>query len=227
MESLKKEILLVDDHAGIGLGVSTYLKKQLSNIIAHYFTSGLEAYKQIEKQKPDIYIVDIELRDIGGMELIKMIKDIDKEAKIIIYTQHQGVWDIINFQQAGVQGIVIKGPDLQPLKEAVQALLDGKKYLCEHFRQLSIPNNEWNADSHLLDEKISLRDSEIEIIQLLAKGLDFKEIAAKTHYAEKSIPKIKDRLFKKFTVNSVQELITKMSTNGFPVKEEIKQKKGY
>ena len=72
-----------------------------------------------------------------------------------------------------------------------------------------------------------MNDSDIEIAQLIAKGLNFKEIAANTHYSEKSIPTIKARLFKKFMVNSVQKLITKMLINGFPVVEEIKKKKGY
>jgi len=227
MEQIRRKILLVDDHAGIVLGVKSYLEKYITEISITYFTDGMTAINQIQEQKFDVYIIDIELQDIGGMELIKMIKTTDVNAKIIIYTQHQGVWDIINFQLAGVNGIVIKGPDLQPLKEAIIAVINGDNYICNQFRYISTPNNDLNPDSHLLDDNLNLKKTELEIIQLLAKGLNFKEIAKKTHYSEKSISKIKDRIFKKLSVNSVPELITKTFTNGFPVNQEIKKRKGY
>lgn len=227
MEAQIKSILLVDDHAPIVLGVKTYLEKHIPNLIITCFTEGVMASKQIQGQMYDAYIIDMELQDISGMALIKKIKESNANAKIIIYTQHQGVWDIINFKIAEVDGIVIKGPDMQPLQNAVLAIFRGENYICEKFRYISIPNNDLNPDSHLLDDNIDLKDSEIQIIQLLAKGVDYKGIADETHYAQKSIPKIKARIFKKFTVNSVPELLIKAITNGFPVKQETKKKKGY
>lgn len=114
-----------------------------------------------------------------------------------------------------------------PLQNAVLAMFRDEKYICERFRYISIPNNDLNPDSHLLDDDLDLKDSEIQIIQLLAKGVDYKGIADETHYSKKSIPKIKSRIFNKFTVNSLPELLIKAITNGFPVKKETKKRKGY
>ncbi|MBF0651481.1 response regulator transcription factor [Dysgonomonas sp. GY75] len=223
-----KEILIIDDHAGILWGIKAYLNSCMPELNVMTFSEGIPALKQIQAQKYDVYIIDIELQDIGGLKLVKKIREYDSEAKIIIYTKHEGIWDIINYKAANVNGIVLKGPDLEPLKSAIDAVLDGEKYICERFRYLSVPYNDLNPDSHLLNEiDISFRDSEMEIIQLLAKGKTYKEISKETPYKENSVPKTKARIFDKFSVNSSEELITKALTNGFPVRKQTKDKKGY
>ena len=169
----------------------------------------------------DLFIVDVNVCDfkkegITGSDIIYSIKKRVSNAKILAYTMADRIWDIRSLLNLGVNGLVYKGSTELELSEAVVTLMKGDKYYCSHFRQMMVENNYLNPDSYLL--KCKLNPMEVAIIRCAAYGMTSKEISS---YMKRSINTIMDyrkRLFVKFGVNSMEQLLMKAFSNGFPLK---------
>lgn len=202
-------------------GISFYIKNKLPNSIVNIVK--ISTIKKLFKSNLDydLFIVDVNVCDfkkegITGSDIIYSIKKRVSNAKILAYTMADRIWDIRSLLNLGVNGLVYKGSTELELLEAVTTLMKGDKYYCSHFRQMMVENNYLNPDSYLL--KCKLNPMEVAIIRCAAYGMTSKEISS---YMKRSINTIMDyrkRLFVKFGVNSMEQLLMKAFSNGFPLK---------
>lgn len=216
MDSSEFNIIIIDDREIILHGMTTYLKKVFPYAGISVFTEARSFLRKIESCIFDIYIIDVELKDIRGIELIKEIRKVNSDAKIIVYTMHEGTWTVKELLEQKVNGIILKSSPLDVLRKGVEEVLSGSNYYCNKFRSIKQKCNEKNPDSFLLTEKFS--KTEIEIIQLIANGNTSAQIARKTGHTKDTIMSYKKDIFKKFGVNSAPKLIYKAMVNGFPIK---------
>lgn len=222
LHQLKFNIAIVDDHDSVLLGVCSFLKKHFVNAQISTFTEGAKLIDHIKTKPQDIFIVDLSLKDMEGLDLIKIIKNIQPNARILVYTMHEGLWIIKSLLVLNVEGIVLKYSSLDFLKKGVEEIYSGGKFYCQRFKQISKDSDDKDSDAFLLIE--SFNDIHLTIIKLTAQGYTSDKVAQKTGHTKQTIMSYKKDLFRKFEVNSATELVSKALMHGFISKKDLIKK---
>lgn len=175
MTSQKAKILLVDDHTLILQGIK-HVVSQMPEIEKVYTaSSGAEAMLLIDMQPFDIYLLDVELPDTNGFELIDKILQKHPEARILVNTMHEEIWILKRLTKASISGAILKSADINELTLAIQTILKGGQYLCKRFKTIL---NRMQTEEQI-KEQLTLR--EMEVLQAIAKGFNTREIADLLH----------------------------------------------
>lgn len=104
--NMKAEVLAVDDHSLILEGICKVVNRMPEAVVANYATTGEEALKFINARDYDVYILDVNLPDMSGFDLIKRIRELNAQARIIINTMHEEIWIVNRLLKAGVNAIL-------------------------------------------------------------------------------------------------------------------------
>ncbi|WP_165045555.1 response regulator transcription factor [Dysgonomonas sp. ZJ709] len=215
------DILVVDDHESVLQGVKFFLKQNIENVYIKGVLDGKTTLQQIKGHKYDVYIIDLNLKDIEGYNLILAIREEHPDAKIIVYTMHEEIWYVKMLLELKINGVVLKSSPIYNLKYAIKKISEGESYYCPRFKQIKYEHNLLCSDSFLLATEIS--GIEIEIMQLIAESYTSAQISEITGYTKNTIMSYKKDLFRKFGVKSAPELIAKAMINGFPIRKKTKK----
>lgn len=199
MTSPKAKILLVDDHTLILQGIK-HVVSQMPEIEKVYTaSSGAEAMLLIAMQPFDIYLLDVELPDTNGFELIETILQKHPEARILINTMHEEIWILKRLTKASISGAILKSADINELTLAIQTILKGGQYLCKRFKSI--------LNRMQIKEQLTLR--EMEVLQAIAKGFNTREIAELLHVSNNTIETHRKSLMSKLEARNAVDLVLK------------------
>ena len=162
-------ILLVDDHAIVRDGLRRLLATLDPTEIGEAAT-GREAIRQARSGKFDLVILDLNLPDLGGLELLKRV--LQAGARVLVFTMHAEPLYVKRAMEAGAYGYVSKNATPDELLTAVRRVLSGRRYLESELAQdLALQGQSGNPSL----EGLSSRD--LEILRLLAAGRSLSEIS--------------------------------------------------
>lgn len=199
MTSPKAKILLVDDHTLILQGIK-HVVSQMPEIEKVYTaSSGAEAMLLIAMQPFDIYLLDVELPDTNGFELIETILQKHPEARILINTMHEEIWILKRLTKASISGAILKSADINELTLAIQTILKGGQYLCKRFKSI--------LNRMQTEEQLTLR--EMEVLQAIAKGFNTREIAELLYVSNNTIETHRKNLMSKLEARNAVDLVLK------------------
>jgi len=194
----KIRVLCVDDHPIVREGIAAIINLQRDMMLAGAAATGGEALEQFFKTRPDVALVDLQLPDMSGFDLIKRIKDKSPNARIIVLSSHEGDVDIQRAMEAGAQGYVVKGLVREELLETIRSVHAGKRRLPAEVAQ--------KLAEHMADEPISAR--ELDVLSLMAAGKRNKEIAGALSIAEDTVKMHVRNILSKLQVNDRTEAVT-------------------
>jgi DNA-binding NarL/FixJ family response regulator len=194
----KIRVLCVDDHPIVRDGIAAIINLQRDMMLAGAAATGGEALEQFFKTRPDVALVDLQLPDMSGFDLIKRIKDKSPNARIIVLSSHEGDVDIQRAMEAGAQGYVVKGLVREELLETIRSVHAGKRRLPAEVAQ--------KLAEHMADEPISAR--ELDVLSLMAAGKRNKEIAGALSIAEDTVKMHVRNILSKLQVNDRTEAVT-------------------
>jgi DNA-binding NarL/FixJ family response regulator len=194
----KIRVLCVDDHPIVRDGIAAIINLQRDMMLAGAAATGGEALEQFFKTRPDVALVDLQLPDMSGFDLIKRIKDKSPNARIIVLSSHEGDVDIQRAMEAGAQGYVVKGLVREELLETIRSVHAGKRRLPAAVAQ--------KLAEHMADEPISAR--ELDVLSLMAAGKRNKEIAGALSIAEDTVKMHVRNILSKLQVNDRTEAVT-------------------
>jgi len=127
---VRSRVVLVEDHAILREGLRALLELEPDLEIAGEATNGIDAVALVESLSPTLVITDIALPGRSGIELIRCLRDIRSELKILVLTAHGSEEYIRAALNAGTDGYVLKDASRADLLQAVRAVLSGQTYLC-------------------------------------------------------------------------------------------------
>lgn len=211
MSEVKRNILLIDDHDLILQGIKSILKQIPEVGFFATASTGQKACDWIEREKFDLYILDIELPDITGFELIDRIRERDPKARIIVNTMHDEVWNIHRLIQLDVNSVILKSSNIEEVKDAVYSVLDGGTYFCTHFESIRTKIQGVHAEA-FSDELLTAR--EMEVLEAIAEGLKTNEIADRLHVSDNTIESHRKRLMVKLNARNAVDLVMKAISRG-------------
>src|SRR3984893_9491091 len=194
----KMRILCVDDHPVVRDGLEAIINLQPDMMSAGSAATGGEALERFLELRPDVTLVDLQLPDMSGFDLIKKIRDKSPNARIIVVSAYEGDVDIQRALEAGAQGYVVKGIVREELLETIRSVRAGKRRLPAAVAQ--------KLAEHVADEPISPR--ELEVLSLMAAGKRNKEIAGELSIAEDTVKMHVRNVLSKLQVNDRTEAVT-------------------
>jgi two-component system NarL family response regulator len=160
------KILIVDDHPVVRAGLTSMLGTRTELQVVGSALSGQDALRITAQMKPDVLLLDLRMPGMSGVETLRALKSAGSTARVIILTNYETDEDIYRAIQAGAQGYLLKDASLLDMVAAVRAVHGGGRYL---------PNN---IALRLAERmvRIDLTPRELEILQLISKGLTNKQI---------------------------------------------------
>ncbi|MDR1755892.1 MAG: response regulator transcription factor [Culturomica sp.] len=216
MTAPQRDILLVDDHSLILTGISGIVERipEINRVFSA--TSFAGAVKWIDLRRFDIYLLDIELPDGNGFDLIKRIRAKDPDARIIINTMHEEVWTINRLVECRVDSIILKSSDTAVVEHAVRAVINGCSYCCPRFEHI---HRRLRRDKNTELPGDTPTKRELEVLKAIVKGLNTSEIATQLGISINTVETHRKQLFLKFGVRNVVELTMKAISRGWATVE--------
>lgn len=205
-------ILLVDDHELILDGLSQILKKAFARGEIIGFSNALQVFDEIKRGTYDLYIIDLQLKEMSGFELITAIRTAQPNARIIVATMHEEVWTINRLAEMNVDGIVLKSSASGHIVQAVNTVLSGDRYLCPRFSHLK--NQYVSKYMSRTKKKTPLTAQEKLILKYIVDGQTSREMAETLSLSENTIETHRKNLFVKLDVRNAAQLVSVALSTG-------------
>ena len=173
----KIRILIVEDHEVVIKGIKTLLEPYNQLEIVGHALNHEEAMRKMEDLRPDIIIMDINLPEVSGIELTKMISEQYPLSKVIYYTSHVDEELITQGFEAGAFGYVPKNFKPQELIEAIHMVNEGQKFMKGIVSEKFISSYLKSEKEKKMKQDIPLSERELEVLAHMSQGLSNKQIA--------------------------------------------------
>ncbi|MBQ4496746.1 MAG: response regulator transcription factor [Spirochaetaceae bacterium] len=205
----KASVLLVEDHPIFSKGLSLLINAEESFTVVGEARNGSEALSMLVEKKPDLAVVDLNLGDEDGLEIIAAMKSRAANLKILVLSMYDERYYAERALKAGASGYVMKEEASTLVIDALKTVLQGKIWLSE---------NEQNyLNEHLEGQDISSSDDcfasinqlsnrQLQVFLLIGKGFGTIEIAAKLDLSTKTIDAHKEHIKQKLHCANSQEL---------------------
>jgi DNA-binding NarL/FixJ family response regulator len=169
--------MIADDHPVVVLGLAAIINAQPDMTVVGEASNGRQALELFEKQLPDVTLIDLRMPELGGVDAIKQIRAKHPHAIFIVLTTYQGDEDIHKALKAGAQGYLLKGMPHDDLLDAIRRVRAGVQYLPASVKE-TLANRTPGSD---------LSPRELQILELIVKGLSNKQIADKLGITEGTV----------------------------------------
>jgi DNA-binding NarL/FixJ family response regulator len=185
-------IFLAEDHKLVRDAWKLTIEDNSSFSIIGEAETGADALEYCSKNKVDVIIMDINLKDGSSIEVIKKMIDTIPKVKIVVVSM-LNVYSIIKeLYKAGISSFLTKNSSKEELIEAIKKAYNNEKYYSSEIAQLLL-----ERDNETIN---TLNSREIKVIQFICDGLSNKEIGASMKMSEKTIEGYKTKIFKKLKV---------------------------
>ena len=178
-------ILVADDHAIVRKGIRAVLEIVPDIEMVGEATNGHEAVVQAEDLKPDVILMDLVMPKVDGIEAIRRIKDRQPEARILVLTTFAGEDKVFPAIKAGALGYHLKDSHPEELVQAIREVHRGESSLHPLIARKVL--EELSRPSELPPTPDPLTPREVEVLQLLAQGLENAEIAERLVITEATV----------------------------------------
>lgn len=196
---MKTKVMIADDHSLVREGIKQLLEFDGSIEIVCEAANGTECLNKLESCVPDVLLLDINMPEKNGLEVLEEIKRKELDFRVLILTVHNELEYLLKAVDMGVDGYILKDSESAELKRAIQAVLDGENYIQASL--IPALNNRL-ANRDIDKDKIdSLTSREMEVLIQVANGMFNKEIAINLNISERTVKNHVSNIFKKIDVS--------------------------
>jgi two-component system nitrate/nitrite response regulator NarP len=193
-------ILLADDHPMIRTAIEVLLRDTQFELAATAM-NGAEALTEVERLKPDVLLVDLEMPELGGMGVIRKLRGERNLTKVVILTAAIDDSSLMEARSLRVNGMVLKNSDPAYLLECLEAVSAGRTWI----------DPELQARTEALTESfggegVALAPRERQLIRYVRRGLRNREIAAELGVTEGTVKVYLHAVFEKLGIKNRTEL---------------------
>ena len=182
----KIRILVADDHPVVRQGLVAMLSTQPDFEVVGEAGSGVETFQRIVSHKPDVVLLDLEMPELDGVEVLQRLQDLGQDVRVIVFTAFDTDERIVSAVQAGAQGYLLKGAPRDQIFEAIRVISEGGSLLQPVVASKLLKHMSGKAGAHEASPE-PLTEREMEVLRLLAQGKTNKEIAAELIITERTV----------------------------------------
>lgn len=192
------KILVVDDHVVVREGVRRLIAA-LPGAIAFEAETPFEALAAFRKERPDVVVLDINLKGGSGLDVLKRLRADDPGARVVVFSMYSDLVYATSAQRAGALGYVSKSAPSDELLVAIRKAARGETYVDTETMA------DMGAGAPMPARKLSTR--ELEILHMLGDGKSLSDIADGLGVAYKTIANTSTRIKEKLGVERTSDLI--------------------
>ena len=196
-------VLLVDDQELVRTGIEALLTSAENIDVIGVADSGEQAIESVKELAPDVVLMDINMPGIGGIEACRRIFQSNPEVKIIALSVHNDGPVPHQLLKLGAHGFISKNSPVGEMVDAIQQVVEGKRYLCS-----DVANKLFFANVHGLEgspfERLSQREA--EVVTLTLQGRSIREMSQMLVISDKTINTYRYRIYEKLQVKNDVEL---------------------
>jgi len=203
----KSRILLVDDHSIVREGLAQLLRGEPGLTVCGEAGSAEQALDVVAQVKPDLAVVDISLGGANGLELIKNLKALLPELRILVLSMHDEAHFAERALRAGASGYVMKREARDRIMEGIRAVCTGETYVSDRLQKSMLHQYLHGSPTGKASPISRLSDRELEVLTLLGRGLSSKDIAERLHLSQKTVDSHRTHLKEKLNLSGAPELV--------------------
>jgi DNA-binding NarL/FixJ family response regulator len=203
-------VLVVDDHALFRRGLQMVLEQEPDIEVVGEAGDGAEAVERVSETTPDIVLMDVRMPKRGGIDSCTAIKDAVPSCKIIMLTISDEEADLYDAIKAGASGYLLKEISIEEVAEAIRAVHGGQSLISPSMASKLL--SEFASMIKKTDERQQvptprLTDREMEVLKLVAKGLNNRDIAKQLFISENTVKNHIRNILEKLQLHSRMEAV--------------------
>ena len=191
-------VMIADDHSMIREGLKQLLELEGDFKVIAEACDGVECLNKLETVTPDVLLLDINMPNMNGLEVLQKMKEKRMKIKVLVLTIHSEVEYLLKAVDIGVNGYLLKDSESAELKKAILAVVNGDNYIQPSL--IPVLNSKMiDRDKDVMNiESVTRR--ELEVLKNLSIGMYNKEIAEKLDISERTVKNHISNIFKKIEV---------------------------
>lgn len=198
--------IIADDHEIVRRGLRTVLESDGGCQVVAEASDGLAAVQLVEKHKPTVLILDLNMPRLHGIEVLRQTRTSSPHTRVIILSMHNDEPYVIETLRAGAMAYILKGSESQEIAHALKEVLAGRRFL-------SAPLSEWAINALVTkpadnsDPLQSITPRERMVLQLAAEGVSNSEIAEKLFISPRTAETHRTNLLRKLGLQTQTDLV--------------------
>ncbi|MEO3417338.1 response regulator transcription factor [Roseovarius sp. CAU 1744] len=191
-------IVIVDDHPMVAEGIQSILESYDDVAVIATLSDGREVIDQVEALKPDVILLDLNMPGIGGLTATEIILERRPETRILILSMHDSPEYISSALNHGAAGYVLKDVPTDEIKQAIDVVMQGQRYLCTGAQGSLAPFDDTDREQ--------LTNREQTILLQLAQGKSNKEVAIDLDISVRTVETHRKNIKRKLGISSTAGL---------------------
>lgn len=207
MKNNLSKIIIADDHVMFRDGLKTIIEISKEGSVIADVSDGLELLDVLKDNKPDLLIVDIDMPNLNGIEATKKALELYPNLNVLtltMFSEQKYYYDMIS---AGAKGFVLKTSSKTELMEAIRTVTKGGNYFSSELLDDIIKNINTLGEKVKTNHESIFTSKDIEILNLMQKGLSAKEISEELNLSHKTISNYKTLMLEKTGCSNAISLI--------------------
>lgn len=202
-----KRILLIDEHSLVRRGLRSLIEQESDLCVCAEAENAAEGMEKVRAARPDLVILDLSLKNAGGADLIRTVRQERPEAAVLVVSFLDERLYAERSLRAGALGYVMKDARESILIEAIRRVLEGRIYVSPSLNQYLLKNLSQGNSPSQEDTIQLLSDREFEVFRMIGEGQETKEIAESLCLSVKTVESYRIRIKSKMGIRGNMELI--------------------
>ncbi len=204
-------IFLVDDHQMVIDGIASILADEKDVQVVGTASNGRDALDKIAIDSPDLILLDINMPEMDGIQVVKELRKNGDHTKVLILTMHNNAQFTKQLSELGVNGCILKNTGKAELLNAIKLVHKGEKYYGKAVTDSLLTSMEKTQEAV---KKVKLTKREVEIVKLIANELTTNEIAEKLFISTLTVETHRKNIISKLKVKNAAGLVRFAFENG-------------
>lgn len=203
----RASIFIVDDHPLTRLGIKELIDAENTLCVVGESDNAEDTLEKVQKQKPDMLLVDLTLKGRSGLELIKDLRRVMPDIEVLVFSMHEEAFYAERVLRAGARGFVMKSEGPGRLLEAIQTILKGKVFVSDSVANSFLDKMTGRQNETTTSPVDQLTDRELEVLALVGKACESRDIAKELNMSVKTVEAHRTSIRQKLNVKSRAELV--------------------
>jgi DNA-binding NarL/FixJ family response regulator len=199
------KVLVADDHDVVRKGVRAILEAREGWTVCGEAATGMEAVELAIKLKPDVVVLDLEMRDLDGLTATRQIKQRQPQIQVLVFTVYNDEILLRDVLEAGATGYVLKSEGGTNLIRAIESAMQHAAFFTPRTSETLL--NSFLKVSSNMDDRFPLTSREREVVRLLASGSSNKEAAVSLGISVKTVETHRAAIMRKLGFSSIVTLV--------------------
>lgn len=188
-------VMIVDDHRMVREGLTKLIEFDKEIKVVEDVCDGVECVSKVQDIKPDVMLLDINMPNMNGIEIFKLLRHRKHRPKVLMLTVHNEIEYLMQAVDLGVDGYILKDSSSRELIRAIRFVYEGERFIQPSL--IPLLNSKLIARDMDREKLASLTNRELEILKLVAFGHFNKDIASILSITERTVKNHLTNVFQK------------------------------